>query len=127
MKQSASATVHTLHVKWAKVAMCGERTQVIFVLYCHRVARSDDSYLAAASRAHAQPSTKAPSEQIVWEMARDARTHLRHARSLQNVLDFNCHVPTSAATDKRKRDVVQKPMEVGKEAQGNGVAQPAAA
>ena len=28
---SASATVHTLHVQWAKVAMCGERTQVIFV------------------------------------------------------------------------------------------------
>ena len=28
---SASATVHTLHVQWAKVAMCRERTHVIFV------------------------------------------------------------------------------------------------
>ena len=40
---------------------------------------------------------------------------------------FNCHVLTSAATDKRKRDVAQKLMEVGGEAQGSGVVQPAAA
>ena len=31
LARSASATVHTLHAKWDKVAMCGERTQVIFV------------------------------------------------------------------------------------------------
>ena len=48
--------------------------------------------------AHAQPSTQSLFEQIVEEMARDARTHLRHARGLQNVLVFNCHVLTSAAT-----------------------------
>ena len=57
LARSASATVHTFHVKWAKVAMCGERTQVIFVLYRHRVARSDDSYLVVASRADAEPSS----------------------------------------------------------------------
>ena len=48
--------------------------------------------------ANAQPSTQALFEQIVEEMARDARTHLRHARIVQNVLVFNCHVLTSAAT-----------------------------
>ena len=55
------------------------------------------------------------------------RTLLRHARSVQIVFVFNCHVLTSAGTDKRKRDVVQKLMEVGDEAQGSGVVQPAAA
>ena len=43
------------------------------------------------------------------------------------MLVFNCHVPSTAGTEKRKRDVVRKLMEAGKEAQGNGVAQPAAA
>ena len=55
------------------------------------------------------------------------RTLLRHARGGQIVLVFNCHVPSAAGTEKRKRDVVRKLMEAGKEAQGNGVAQPAAA
>ena len=43
------------------------------------------------------------------------------------MLVFTCHVPSTAGTEKRKRDVVQKLMEVGKEAQGNGVAQRVAA
>ena len=43
------------------------------------------------------------------------------------MLVFNCHVPSTGDTDQRKRDVVQKVMEVGNEAQGSGVAQLVAA
>ena len=31
LARSANATVHSFHVQWAKVAMCGQRTPVIFV------------------------------------------------------------------------------------------------
>jgi len=55
------------------------------------------------------------------------RTDLRHKRSSQNVLVFNCHVPSPHGTDRRKRDVVQKLMQVGNEALRSGVVQPAAA
>ena len=53
--------------------------------------------------------------------------HLQHATSGQKVVAFNCHVPTLAATEKRKRDVVQKLMEVGEHARRSGVTQPTAA
>ena len=55
------------------------------------------------------------------------RTVLRHMRSSQNVLVFNCHVPSTQGTEKRKRDVVQNLMQVGNDALGSGVAQPVAA
>ena len=55
------------------------------------------------------------------------RTLLRHARSGQNALVFNCHVPSTAGTERRKKDVVRKLMDLGNEAHGSGVAQPAAA
>ena len=42
------------------------------------------------------------------------------------MLVFNSHVPSTAATVRRKRDLVEKLMDLGNEAQGSGVAQPAA-
>ena len=45
LKANGVATAMLLRVAWVPA------------LYCHRVARSDDSYLAAASRADAEPSS----------------------------------------------------------------------
>ena len=55
------------------------------------------------------------------------RTLLRHAGTRQNAWVFNCHVPSTAGTERRKKDVVRKLMDLGNEAHGSGVAQPAAA
>ena len=42
------------------------------------------------------------------------------------MLVFNSHVPSTVATGKRKRDLAEKRMYLGNEAQVSGVAQPAA-
>ena len=52
---------------------------------------------------------------------------LRHVRTSEDVLVFNCHVPSKGSTETRKKDVVQNLMQVGNDALSSGVAKPAAA